>query len=105
MAKVRYADVGWMNSPREWIRVGHRGVGKLFGPPNTLRAYRRALEFGVDMIEVDLRRAGDGTLVLAHDEEIHDDRLQLKLSDCSLDELRQVDLGSGERIPTLDEAV
>ena len=46
--------------------VGHRGAEGL-GPPNTEVAIRRALEAGVDGIELDVRRTSDGELVLFHD--------------------------------------
>ena len=46
--------------------VGHRGAEGL-APPNTMAAIRRALETGVDGIELDVRRTDDGRLVLFHD--------------------------------------
>ena len=48
------------------IRIGHRGAAGL-APENTLRSIERALEVGVDMVEVDVVPLADGTLVLAHD--------------------------------------
>lgn len=46
--------------------IGHRGAEGL-GPPNTMVAIERALEVGVDGIELDVRRTSDGELVLFHD--------------------------------------
>lgn len=46
--------------------VGHRGAEGL-GPPNTMAAIQRALETGVDGIELDVRQTSDGELVLFHD--------------------------------------
>lgn len=46
--------------------VGHRGAEGL-APPNTAAAIRRALEVGVDGIELDVRRTADGELLLFHD--------------------------------------
>jgi glycerophosphoryl diester phosphodiesterase len=87
------------------IRVAHRGAGKP-EPENTLRSYEKAARMGADMIEVDVRRSSDGALVLAHDDEIHDtDGRKLRVSDHPLLELRELDLGEGERIPTLEEAI
>lgn len=88
------------------VRVGHRGVGKM-EPENTLHSYRRAIRFGVDMVEVDLRQSSDGALVLAHDGEIRDrdGGRVLQVSDHSLAALRELDLGEGEHIPTLEEAI
>lgn len=47
-------------------RVGHKGAD-LIAPGNTLDSFRAALEHGADMIEFDIVRLKDGTLVLAHD--------------------------------------
>ena len=48
------------------IRIGHKGAAAL-APENTLRSIERALEVGVDMVELDVVRLADGMLVLAHD--------------------------------------
>lgn len=47
-------------------RVGHKGADDV-APGNTLASFRAALDAGVDMIEFDVLRLGDGRLVLAHD--------------------------------------
>jgi glycerophosphoryl diester phosphodiesterase len=84
--------------------IAHRGASGR-EPENTLRAVRAALDLGVDAIEVDVH-AVHGTLLV-----IHDARLERttngtgRLADHSLDELRQLDAGRGERIPTLEEVI
>jgi glycerophosphoryl diester phosphodiesterase len=45
--------------------VSHRGAAAL-APENSLAAVEAGLEAGADMIEVDVLRRSDGTLVLAH---------------------------------------
>ena len=50
------------------IRVGHKGADHV-APGNTIESFEAALEHGVDMIEFDVLRTGDGRLVLAHDGE------------------------------------
>ncbi len=50
-------------------RVGvsaHRG-GEEVAPGGSLDAYRAAVAMGVDLVEVDVRRLADGTLVCSHD--------------------------------------
>ena len=48
----------------------HRG-GCLLGPENTVHTFQRAVaEFGVDMIELDVRKTKDGHVVIAHDETV-----------------------------------
>lgn len=90
--------------------IGHRGASAS-APENTLAAFRLALENGADGIEFDVRLTADGVPVV-----IHDDNLQRtgatrkRVSDLSLAELKQIDVGSwfsrsfaAERIPTLEE--
>jgi len=44
----------------------HRGAWA-FAPENTLEAFAAAMDYGLDGVEVDLRRTADGVLVCAHD--------------------------------------
>jgi glycerophosphoryl diester phosphodiesterase len=46
--------------------VAHRGASTV-APENTLEAFEKAIELGADMIELDVRRSGDGALVVSHD--------------------------------------
>jgi glycerophosphoryl diester phosphodiesterase len=87
------------------IVTGHRGV---MGsePENTLRSFRRAVEYGCDEIELDLRVTSDDRLVVLHDATV--DRTtdgRGPVEQFSFDELRLLDAGSGERIPTWAESV
>ncbi len=52
--------------PPTFARVAHRGFARRF-PENTLAAVGGAIELGADWIELDIRRRGDGALVLHHD--------------------------------------
>ena len=45
--------------------LGHRGAPAL-APENTLESFRRAMELGADGFEFDVRRSGDGRLVVVH---------------------------------------
>ena len=45
---------------------GHRGARGL-APENTLPAFERALEIGVDTLELDIGMTADGVVVIAHD--------------------------------------
>jgi glycerophosphoryl diester phosphodiesterase len=49
--------------------IGHRGAGRL-APENTLASVERALEAGVDLVEIDVVRLADGALVLAHSDDL-----------------------------------
>ena len=48
---------------------GHRGTRGL-EPENTLAAFRRALEIGVDTLEMDAAITSDGVVVVSHDPEL-----------------------------------
>ena len=83
--------------------IGHRGAAGL-EPENTLRSVRRAIELGVDRVEIDVRVSRDERLVIMHDETV--DRTTNGhgyVSELTFDELRSLDAGMGEKIPTLEE--
>ncbi len=52
--------------PGPWV-IAHRG-GRGLWPENTLYALERALELGVDVLEMDLRATSDGVIVVLHDD-------------------------------------
>ena len=82
--------------------IGRRGAMG-HAPENTLSSIRKALELGVQCIEVDVYYV-DGHLVV-----FHDDRLERTsnaagyLEEQSFEYLRSLDAGDGQRIPTLEE--
>ncbi|MCX8064171.1 MAG: glycerophosphodiester phosphodiesterase family protein [Candidatus Hydrogenedentes bacterium] len=91
--------------------IAHRGFHKGY-PENTLIAYKKAIELGVDFIEVDLRTTRDGEIVSIHNSTVDSYTKNFKgsVSDFTLAELKEMDIGSRvkpefekERIPTLDE--
>lgn len=47
----------------------HRG-GSDWAPENTMAAFRKSLEFGVDGIEIDVQRCSTGELVVFHDPDV-----------------------------------
>lgn len=57
-----------MPAPLPWLEpiVAHRGASGT-APENTLAAIRRAAELGAHWVEVDVRQAASGDLVLIHD--------------------------------------
>ena len=98
--------------------IAHRGGAGLW-PENTLHAFERAASLGADVIELDVRRAADGVLVVIHDatvERTTDGRG--RVDELTLAELRRLDAahrwtpdggktfplrGRGVRVPTLQE--
>ncbi|MBQ9083995.1 MAG: hypothetical protein IJY28_10975 [Clostridia bacterium] len=93
----------WQQSNRNIYVAAHRGWRARY-PENTMAAFRAALELGTDQIETDVRVTRDGALVLIHDDTV--DRTTNghgKVCELTLAELKALDAGNGERIPTLDE--
>ena len=90
---------------RRSLRIGHRGAAA-HAPHNTLAGFRKAAELGADMVELDVQRSADGQAVVIHDLFLRaPDGGLLEVHRSTLAELRAVDLGWGERIPTLGEAL
>ncbi len=91
-----------MTPPPTFLCIGHRGA-RGHEPENTLRSVRRALELGAHGIEIDVWFA-DGELVVIHDAKL--DRTtngRGYVSQKTFAQLRALDAGQGERIPTLRE--
>lgn len=88
------------------VLVAHRGGIVLDYPENTLAAFRRAIESGVDVIELDLRSTKDGQIVVLHDHTVNrTTNGRGAVAAMSLTELRKLDAGGGERIPTYEEVL
>ena len=85
--------------------TGHRGAAGL-EPENTLRSFQRALDLGVDVIELDVHLTKDQHLVVIHDATV--DRTtdgSGVVCDLTLHKIQQLDAGLGEHVPTLQEVI
>ena len=85
------------------IPFAHRGGAGDF-PENTLPAFRNAIELGYKHLETDVHLTKDGKVVAFHDESL--DRVtdhSGKISDFTLNEISQIQIGGSEKIPTLLE--
>ncbi|HEY3507086.1 MAG TPA: glycerophosphodiester phosphodiesterase family protein [Actinocatenispora sp.] len=85
--------------------IGHRGVVGS-EPENTLRSFVRAETVGADEIELDIRVSADGHLVVVHDATV--DRTTSgtgEVAGLTLAELRALDAGLGEHVPTYEEVL
>ena len=98
--------------------MAHRGGAGLW-PENTLLAFERARDLGVDVIEMDVQSTADGVLVVLHDASV--DRTTNgagRVGALTLAQLKRLDAGyrfspdggktfpwrgRGLRVPTLDE--
>ena len=87
------------------LRIAHRGAsGRGLAPENTLAAFEKALDIGIDMLEIDVRVTGDGQLIVLHDPSLDrtTDREGI-VREMVLEEIRQADAGDGEHVPVLRE--
>jgi glycerophosphoryl diester phosphodiesterase len=73
--------------------IAHRG-GRGLWPENTLYAFERAVQLGVDVLEMDVHSTRDGELVVMHDDTV--DRTtngRGRIRELALAELRELDAG------------
>ncbi len=85
--------------------IAHRG-GTLSEPENTLAAFRHAIQQRVDWLEFDVQMTKDGELVVIHDETV--DRTTNgtgTVRDMTLEQIRALDAGRGEKVPTFAEVL
>ncbi len=103
---------------KEFEIIAHKGASGL-APENTMAAFAKALELGVDQIELDVRHTKDEEIIVFHDQRL--DRIARDtlgnqvtgdVHDYTLAEIKQFDVGSwfdsqfkNERIPTLKEVL
>lgn len=98
-----------MNS---WIRIAHRGASGI-APENTLTAFKKASEIGVDAVELDLHGTADGEIVVIHDASLdRTTNMSGLIKQTTLKTIKRADAGAwfnpefeGEQVPTLAEAL
>jgi len=105
-------------STNPWLReyrplsVAHRGHSIAY-PENTIEAYRKAIEFGIEMIECDVNITRDGKLVMMHDPTLNrTTNGSGQVSSSTWEEIQQLDAGgkfkpefAGARIPSTEETL
>lgn len=93
----------WTQNNTNIFVAAHRGFRAKY-PENTMLAFREAIKLDVDQIETDVRITKDNELVLMHDATV--DRTTNgtgMVCDYTLSELKLLDAGNSEQIPTLRE--
>lgn len=94
-----------MKNNDEVLIIAHRGASSV-APENTLKAFQKAVELKADYIEFDVHQTKDGELVIRHDANISQSDGQMSsIKDMTLKDLKTIDVGQGERIPTLKELI
>ena len=87
------------------LKIGHRGA-KGHVTENTLESIQKALDLGVDGVEIDVHLCASGELVVFHDFTV--DRMtdgSGEISNFSLKELKKLKVKSRFQIPTLSQVL
>lgn len=94
------------------LLIAHRGASSE-APENTLVSIKRALEIGVDYVEIDVHLSADGHAIVIHDAVVGRTAWGAagkRISEMPLAEIRSLDAGSWfgssfarEQVPTLEE--
>ncbi|EKE16043.1 MAG: hypothetical protein ACD_11C00053G0002 [uncultured bacterium] len=85
------------------LKIGHRGACG-YEKENTLASFQKALDLGVDMIELDARKTKDGKIVVIHDESFK--RIfgkKGKVAQTDFEKIRELNIKAKEKVPTLEE--
>jgi len=85
--------------------IGHRGAMG-HETENTLASVQKAMELGVDMIEIDVFNISSGETVVFHDEKV--DRLANStgnIEEYNIVQVRQLTLDGGHKIPMLQDVL
>jgi len=94
-----------MNFESKTLVIGHAG-GKTTGPENTLKAFKRAIQLKADYIELDLRLCKDHEIVIFHDPDTFNiTGVPGLVKDKTLKELKTLNVGEGEKMPTFQEVI
>lgn len=91
-----------MNKP---LRIGHRGAaGHVL--ENTLGSIEKAIELGVDYVEIDLRLTRDGHVVVLHDATVNrTTNGHGRIKDLTLAQVKRIKTKDGQHVPTLEEVL
>lgn len=87
------------------LKIGHRGA-RAYEPENTLSSFRRALELGVDAVELDVRKTFDNKLVVIHNANVNKTTNGSgEVNELTLEEIQGFIIEKNEHVPTLEEVL
>ena len=90
---------------QETLAYGHRGAMG-HAPENTIASIKKALELGVDGIEIDVFKCKTGEIIVFHDKKINNlTNSKGYIEQKTLSEIRALKVNGKEPIPTLDEVL
>ena len=87
------------------IRIGHRGAaGHVL--ENTLGSIEKAIELGMDYVEIDLRLTRDGHVAVLHDARVdRTTRGHGRIKDLTLAQVKRIKTNDGQHVPTLEDVL
>ena len=86
-----------------FLKIGHRGAAGL-EPENTLTSFAKAIDLGVDMVELDVHLTKDKKLIVIHDDKLNRTTNGRGLvKNKTLKQIKKLCIGKKEIIPTLEE--
>jgi len=89
----------------DFILIGHRGAC-YYRPENTLASFKHALKLKCPYVECDVRLTKDKKVILIHDKTLERTTNGKGLvKNFTLKELKKLDAGNNEKIPTLQELI
>jgi len=90
---------------RDVLIIGHKGASSIT-PENTLKAFQKAIELKADYVEFDIHITKDGEIVIIHDSDtLSTTGVKGLIMDMTLNQIKNLNAGEGEKIPTLRELI
>ncbi len=90
---------------QDFLTISHKGAGN-YAPPNTLKAIQKAIQYEADFVEIDVHKTKDDNIVLIHDAKIQNSSGGCEnIRDMALEQIKKINVGEGEKIPTLEEVI
>ncbi len=87
------------------LNIAHRGASA-YAHENTFEAIEKAIQFGADMVEFDLRRTADGVIVLWHDERVQNSNGKwIAVSNVAVNDLDILSRKDGFRLAGFEEVL
>lgn len=87
------------------LKIAHRGA-RAYEPENTLSSFRKAMELGVDAIELDVRKTKDNELVVIHNADVNKTTNGTGLvNELTLEQIKELVTEKDDEIPTLEEVL
>jgi len=91
-------------SRKPFAIIGHRGAAGL-APENTMSSFLKAIEVGVDLVELDIQVTADGVAIALHDEDLRRVAgLEINARRSRFKDLSEISIG-GEKIPTFEDVL